>query len=97
MIDDVPQEEKHRRLKVIEAAQEAILSEINTAYFGTTQEVLVDGHNKGRWQGRTRTDKLVFFDPTEGDGVSLGDVLNVRITRTTPWSLQGKARVAAPA
>ena len=57
----------------------------------------MDGHNKGRWQGRTRTDKLVFFDPTEDDGVSLGDVLNVRITRTTPWSLQGKARTAAPA
>jgi len=26
-----------------------------------------------------------------------GDVLSVRITRTTPWSLQGKARIATPA
>ena len=121
MTDDVPPEEKHRRLKAIEAAQEAILSGINTAYFGTTQEVLVDGHNKGRWQGRTRTDKLVFFEPPDplpqrsgplslqgeragvrvlrdgGDGTALGDILNVRITRTTPWSLQGKARVVASA
>ena len=31
MIDDVPQQEKHRRLKVIEATQETILSEINAS------------------------------------------------------------------
>ena len=85
--DDVPAEEKHRRLKAIEAAQESVLSEINNTYFGTTQEVLVDGHRRGRWQGRTRTDKLVFF---ETDDVSLGDLVNIRITKTSPWSLQGK-------
>ena len=85
--DDVPAAEKHRRLKAIEAAQESVLSEINNTYFGTTQEVLVDGHRRGRWQGRTRTDKLVFF---ESDDVSLGDLVNIRITKTSPWSLQGK-------
>ena len=29
---------------------------------GTTVEVLVEGTKKGRWYGRTRSDKLVFFD-----------------------------------
>ena len=89
--DDVPPEEKKRRLQAIDAAQEAILAEINTGYFGSTQEALVDGHNKGRWQGRTRTDKLVWFDAEEGE-VALGDVVDVRITRTSPWSLQGRVR-----
>ena len=103
--DDVPHEEKRRRLHAIESAQEAVLTQLNNAYFGTTQQVLVDGRNKGRWQGRTRTDKLVFFDvpsrdlredgspDASSDEVALGDVLNVRITRTTPWSLQGRARL----
>ena len=102
--DDVPHEEKRHRLKSIESAQEAVLSQLNNAYFGTTQEVLVDGRSKGRWQARTRTDKLVFFDvpsrdshddenPDADSEVALGDVLNVRITRTTPWSLQGRARI----
>ena len=89
--DDVPQEEKRRRFKAIEAAQEAILSEINAGYFGSTQEVLVDSHNKGRWQGRSRTDKLVFFDDAPSSPAALGDVVSVRITKTTPWSLQGRA------
>ncbi len=89
--DDVPQEEKHRRFKAVEAAQEAILSEINAGYFGSTQEVLVDGRNKGRWQGRSRTDKLVFFDDDPSSPAALGDLVSVRITKTTPWSLQGRA------
>ena len=85
--DNVSSDEKHRRLKAIEAAQEQVLTEINNTYFGTTQQVLVDGHKAGRWQGRTRTDKLVFFD---SDEVALGDLVDVRITRTSPWSLQGQ-------
>ena len=91
MDDDVPHEEKQRRLKAIEEVQTAALTEINNAYFGTSQEVLVDRRKAGRWQGRTRTDKLVFFDPPEDSGDDLlGQLVSVRITKTTPWSLQGK-------
>jgi len=93
MVDDVTQEEKHRRLKVIEATQETILSEINASYFGSVEEILVDGHNKGRWQGRTRTDKLVFF---ESEDAKLGQLRKVRITKTTPWSLSGSLLTANP-
>ncbi|MBM3940144.1 MAG: tRNA (N6-isopentenyl adenosine(37)-C2)-methylthiotransferase MiaB [SAR202 cluster bacterium] len=92
--DDVPQAEKERRLRAVEALQERILSEINAGYFGTTQEVLVDGHHRGRWQGRTRTDKLVFI---ESDEDLAGRLVSVRITKTSPWSLQGRlARSAEP-
>ena len=28
---------------------------------GQTLETLVEGRKRGKWQGRTRTDKLVFF------------------------------------
>ena len=87
MLDDVPQAEKDRRLRAVETLQENILSEINSNYLGTVQEVLVDGHQRGKWQGRTRTDKLVFI---EGDEELLGQLVSVRVTRTSPWSLQGQ-------
>ena len=91
MTDDVPREEKRRRLKAVEAAQEAVLTEINAGYLDTVQEVLVDGRRGGRRQGRTRTDKLVFFDdPAPADAPALGDLVDVRITGTTPWSLRGR-------
>jgi tRNA-2-methylthio-N6-dimethylallyladenosine synthase len=91
MVDDVPLEEKKRRLRAIDQAQEAILTEINNTYFGTVQEILVDRRKAGRWQGRTRTDKLVFFDPPDESGRDMmGEMVNIRITKTTPWSLQGK-------
>jgi tRNA-2-methylthio-N6-dimethylallyladenosine synthase len=91
LTDDVPLDEKQRRLKAIESAQEAVLTEINNTYFGTDQEVLVDGRNRGKWQGRTRTDKLVFFEPPDDmETDMLGRLLSVRIVKTGPWSLQGR-------
>ena len=86
MEDDVPDHEKKARLQAIEELQERIVSEINAGLLGRTVEALVDGHNKGQWQGRTRSDKLVFF-PHEAD--LLGELARVRISKTGPWSLQG--------
>jgi len=50
-------------------------------------EVLVEGRHKGKWRGRTRTDKLVFFTD---DSDRLGKLIDIKITRTSPWSLQGE-------
>ena len=86
MEDDVPDHEKKARLQAIEELQEGIVAEINSGLLGRTVEALVDGHNKGQWQGRTRSDKLVFF-PHEAD--LLGELARVRISKTGPWSLQG--------
>ena len=88
MSDDVPREEKEYRLKNLDAIQERILLQRNARLLGETVEVLVDGSKNGRWQGRTRSDKLVFFDD-ERD--RLGDLIKVEVTRTSPWSLQGVA------
>ena len=86
LTDDVPQEEKRRRLKAVEALQERVATEINARLLDETVEVLVEGRNKGKWRGRTRTDKLVFF---EDAGDFHGKIARVRITKTSPWSLQG--------
>jgi len=49
-------------------------------------EVLFEGKHKGRWQGRTRSDKLVFLD----DARDLkGQLVGVRIEKASPWSLRG--------
>jgi tRNA-2-methylthio-N6-dimethylallyladenosine synthase len=85
--DDVPLEEKKRRLKKVEELQEGIAAEINAKLLGKEVEVLVEGEKKGKWYGRTRTDKLVFFF----DNVDyLGQLVTVEVENTSPWSLQGK-------
>ena len=86
MEDDVPPEEKKRRLQTVEALQEQIATGINARLLGQIEEVLIDGQKNGKIQGRTRSDKLVFFADGEH---RLGDIVKVRIEKTSPWSLQG--------
>lgn len=86
MKDDVTAEEKKERLAAIERLQESIQTAINARLMGTNQEVLVEGKNKGKWYGRTRTDRLVFF---KGKGDLTGKLVNIVIEKTSPWSLQG--------
>ena len=85
--DDVTDEEKKRRLHTVEELQEEIASGINAGLKGKTVEILVEGRKKGKWQGRTRSDKLVFFRDNENH---LGKLVNIKVEKTSPWSLQGK-------
>ena len=85
MKDDVAEDEKWRRFRLIEDLQENIAGEINSRYLGKQLDVLFEGKNKGRWRGRTPTNKLVFV---ESDGDLLGKVLTVIVTWTGPWSMQ---------
>ena len=55
-------------------------------YLGTTVEVLFEEKVRGRWKGRTPTNKLVFM---ESDEDLRGRVVPVQITWTGPWSMQG--------
>jgi tRNA-2-methylthio-N6-dimethylallyladenosine synthase len=88
MEDNIPQEEKKRRLDAVNALQEEIVAEINARLLGRTVEILVEEKNKGRWKGRTRTNKLVFFEDDSGFDWK-GQLANVEITWTGPWSLRG--------
>jgi len=88
--DNVSLAEKKERLNKIEQLQESIAAEINAQLLGKTVEVLVDGKKKGKWQGRTRTGKLVFFS---NNGDCLGQLVKIRIEKTSPWSLQGRVKL----
>ena len=90
MPDNVPPEEKKRRLDSIEQLQAKIAGEINARCRDATAEVLVEGKEKGKWFGRTRGDKLVFFTGKEDYQSQL---VNILITRTSPWSLSGEVKV----
>lgn len=87
--DNIPAAEKRERLNKIEQLQENIATEINAQLLGRTVEVLVDGKKKGKWQGRTQSGKLVFFSD---NGNYLGQLMKIRIEKTSPWSLQGKVK-----
>jgi tRNA-2-methylthio-N6-dimethylallyladenosine synthase len=87
MPDDVPEEEKWERFRALEALQERIAAGINARYLGQTVEVLFEEEVRGRWKGRTTTNKLVFV---EYQADLRGKVLPVTITWAGPWSMQGR-------
>jgi tRNA-2-methylthio-N6-dimethylallyladenosine synthase len=84
--DDIPPEEKKTRLAEIERFQEGIQTESNARLMGELVEILVEGKKKDKWYGRTRTDKLAFFS---SDRDYRGRLVNLKIKKTSPWSLQG--------
>lgn len=85
--DDVPDDEKMRRFRLLEDLQEKIVGEINAQFLGRKVEVLFEDKVKGRWRGRTPTNKLVFV---ESDEALLGRVMPVVVTWTGPWSMQAR-------
>jgi len=85
--DNVPPPEKKRRLDHIEQLQEAIATEINARLQDKVVEVLVETKARDKWQSRTRSGKLVFFNDNTD---RRGQLVKIRIEKTSPWSLQGK-------
>ncbi len=87
MQDNVSEEEKMRRFRLLETLQEKIVGEINSQYAGQATMVLFEEKVKRRWKGRTITNKLVFV---ETDDNLFGKVMPVMIEWTGPWSMIGK-------
>jgi tRNA-2-methylthio-N6-dimethylallyladenosine synthase len=91
--DHIPEEEKSRRLAVLQEHQRQIQIRRNAAYLGTIHECMVEGFNKatGQWMGRTSQHKMVnFLRPGFDDDIT-GRYLDVRVTRSGPNSLVGEA------
>jgi tRNA-2-methylthio-N6-dimethylallyladenosine synthase len=88
MEDDIPEEEKERRRKMLDDMQAEIIAEINGRCLGQTVPVLVEESHGGKWRGRTPQNKLVFFEDNSQD--RRGQVVDVEIVWTGPWSMQGR-------
>ncbi len=100
--DNIPEEDKLRRLHMLDDLQEQIVAEINKKYLGETVEVLFEDKVKGRWRGRTPTNKIIFVesedDPSTGSGQTLrGKLIPVTVTWTGSWSMQAVLLQRQPA
>jgi tRNA-2-methylthio-N6-dimethylallyladenosine synthase len=96
LTDDVTEDEKERRRKRLDELQAQIVGEINQGFVGKSVDVLVEEKRKDRWCGRTRGNKLVFF---EDERALLGQLISVYIEWAGPWSMRGtplQPKIAAP-
>ncbi len=94
MEDKIPEEEKTRRIMIVNEKQRAIQIRRNTDLIGTVEEVLVEGRHEAldQWIGRTSQNRtLNFTHPANGGGSLVGRYLNVRVTRSGPNSLAGES------
>jgi tRNA-2-methylthio-N6-dimethylallyladenosine synthase len=94
MDDRIPEEEKQRRLVILQEKQRAIQIRRNAELIGSIQEVLVEGRNHalGQWIGRTSCNRTLNFTHPENGGADLaGKYLPVRVTRSGPNSLVGES------
>jgi tRNA-2-methylthio-N6-dimethylallyladenosine synthase len=90
--DDVPEEEKDRRLAALQELQKGIQTRLHENAIGSTVEVLIDSVSRRReseLSGRTTGNTVVNFP---GDQRELGAFAMVEIERAGAHSLWGRAR-----
>lgn len=89
MEDNVPKEEKNRRLQILQELIKKQAEKKNLKRLNKVEEVLVEG--KSQWgdklTGRTRDNKVVNFTGNEN---LIGKIVKVKITKTTPFFLEGQ-------
>ena len=91
MPEDVPDEEKTRRIVALQSLQKDIQGALFGKALGRTFDVLVDSRSRRReWElsGRTSGNTVVNFS---GEPDWIGRTVPVRITAATPNSLRGEA------
>jgi len=94
MPDDVPEDEKTRRIVALQAQQKQIQGQLYEGMVGREVEVLADARSRRRaWElsGRTSGNTVVNFG---GDPSWIGRLVRVRIAAANPNSLRGQS--AAP-
>ena len=95
MENPIPEEEKQRRLVIVQEKQRAIQIQRNAELIGGIQEVMVEGrhHALGQWIGRTSSNRTLNFTHADQDAALVGQYLPVRVTRAGPNSLVGESVV----
>jgi tRNA-2-methylthio-N6-dimethylallyladenosine synthase len=89
MADQVSEREKERRNQALLEILNSGMARANQKLVGQTVEILVEGRSEKvgrRMFGRTRTNRLVFFDGSERHK---GELLPVRIERASTIALYG--------
>ena len=89
--DQVPEDIKHVRFDKLKELYDSKVDENNEKYVNTIQKLLVEGDSKNdpnTLTGRTDTNKVVIFDKKEG--ITTGDIVNIKITENHRWYLKGE-------
>ena len=97
MEDKVPEEEKTRRIMIVQEKQRAIQIRRNSDLIGKIEEVLVEGRNQalGQWIGRTSQNRTLNFTHRDAAAEPLtGKYLPVQVTRAGPNSLVGESMMS---
>ncbi len=89
--DQISEEEKSRRLAIVQERQRSIQIRRNAEYIGRVEEVMVEGFNKatGQWIGRTSQHKTLNFTGSREN--LTGQYLHARVLRAGPNSLAGES------
>src|SRR5271170_2488697 len=90
MNDPIPEEEKSRRLAVLQEVQKEIQTARHATMLGQTMEVLVSGKSRreNRWSGHASSNRVLNFTSPRLD--LLGTYVNVLVTDAGPASLIGE-------
>ena len=98
MKDDVPEEEKQRRIDTLMGLQESISYELNQKKIGMTFKVLVDRKEGDQYIGRTEHDSPEVDNEviisSDKEYIRQGDFTHVKITEATEFDLMGTPAVA---
>ena len=89
--DSIPEEEKSRRLLLLQEHQRELQRASYKRHLGQTIEVMVEGTNSARGQmiGRTSQNKTLNFTTTGATEPRIGSYVQVEVTQTFPNSLLG--------
>ena len=85
----VDEEVKKHRLSVLNDKVKEMTLKSNQKYVGKTLEVLVESFKDGKFEGRTRNNKVVHI---EADSINIGDFVDVEIQRASTWCLFGSKK-----
>ncbi|MGB2645523.1 MAG: tRNA (N6-isopentenyl adenosine(37)-C2)-methylthiotransferase MiaB [Candidatus Acidiferrum sp.] len=90
MGDAIPEDEKGRRLAVLQEKQREIQTKKHLSMTGEAFEVLVSGKSRreNQWSGHTSCHRVINF--TSQETALLGKYVQVRVTGATPNSLVGE-------
>src|SRR5579863_1123722 len=90
--DAIPDEEKARRLAVLNEKQRLIQKRRNERYMGSMLEVMVEGKNeaRGQWSSRTSQNKVLNFTAPSDAKLTPGEYVTVLTTGSFPNSLLGE-------
>ena len=90
--DAIPDQEKARRLEILNAKQKQIQTTCNHRHIGKVVQVMVEARNQARqqWIGRTSQNKTMNFSAPEDAVPSLGTYVSVLALSSFPNSLAGE-------